>query len=68
MRAKDLEQGIGEYRELVKRKYSIEITQGEAEQQFSELLALFRVIYRPITKFDGDSFSKYNQGNEDERK
>lgn len=67
MRAKDLKQGIEEYKELVKKKYSIEITQGEAEQQFSELLALFRVIDKPIPKFDGDSFSKYNEGNEDER-
>jgi len=64
---KDLEQGIEEYRELVKKKYSIEITQREAEEQFKDLLALFRVIYKPIPKFDGDSFSKYNQGNEDER-
>lgn len=38
---KDLQQGVEEYRELVKKKYSIEITQGEAEEQFSELLALF---------------------------
>jgi len=64
---KGFEQGIEEYKELVKKKYSIEITQEEAEEQFSDLLALFRVIYRPIPGFDGDSFSKYNQRNEDER-
>lgn len=61
-----LDKGIREYRELVKKKYSIEITQGEAEQQFSDLLALFRVIYRPMAKFDGESSSGYNRDNENE--
>ena len=52
MRAKDLKQGIEEYRELIKKKYSLEITQGEAERQFAELLGLFRVIHRPIEELD----------------
>jgi len=63
---RDLRRGVEEYKELVKRKYSIEITQREAEQQFQELLALFRVIYRPMAKFDGESFCKYNHKNENE--
>lgn len=63
---RDLKQGIEEYRELVSKKYSIEITQGEAKQQFEELLALFRVIYRPRAKFDGDAFPRYNRSNDAE--
>jgi len=63
---KDFEQGIEEYKDLVRKKYSIEITQAEAERQFSELLALFRVIYKPIPGFDGEGSSRYNREGEDE--
>ena len=52
MQTKALEQGVREYRELIKKKYSLEITQGEAERQFAELLGLFRVIHRPIEELD----------------
>ena len=61
---KVLKEGIEEYRQLVKRKYSIDISQAQAEQQFKELLALVRVIYKPIKRFDRNDFSKYNAKNE----
>jgi len=61
---KDLKQGIEEYRELVKKKYSIDLTDAQAEQQFRDLLALFQVIYRPMRKFDEHSSSRYNGDNE----
>lgn len=66
MKKKDLKQGIEEYRDLVRKKCSIEITQAEAERQFSELLALVRVIYRPIPRFDGEGSTEYNGEGEHE--
>ena len=53
-------EGIDEYRDLVGRQYSISITHAQAEEQFADLLALFRVIYRPVKAFDKDHLSPYN--------
>ncbi len=57
-------QGIEEYRELIKRKYSLDISHAEAEQGFRDLLSLFQVIYQPIENFDKNDFSQYNQNSE----
>lgn len=58
-------QGIEEYRRLVKKKYSLDISYAQAEEQFADLLALFQVIYRPINNFDKNDISPYNQNGED---
>jgi len=52
--------GVEEYRELIKRKYSLDISHAEAEEGFRDLLSLFQVIYQPIENFDKNGFSKYN--------
>ena len=57
-------QGIEEYRKLVKRKYSLDISDAEAEEGFRDLLSLFRVIYRPMNNFDRNDSSQYNQDGE----
>ncbi len=62
------EEGIQEYRKLVKRKYSLDISYAEAEEGFRDLLSLFQVIYRPIENFDKNGFSKYNQNSESHEK
>ncbi len=54
-------QGIEEYRNLVKKKYSIDISYAQAEEGFRDLLSLFQVIYRPIHNFDSNDSSAYNQ-------
>ena len=60
-------EGIEEYRNLVRKQCSISITDAQAEEQFADLLALFRVIYQPIKTFDRDRHSPYNEnGNTDE--
>ena len=61
-------QGIEEYRKLVKKKYSIDISYAEAEEGFRDLLSLFQVIYRPIENFDKNDFSKYNDNSESHEK
>ncbi len=61
-------EGIQEYRKLVKRKYSLDISYAEAEEGFRDLLSLFQVIYRPIENFDKNGFSKYNQNSESHEK
>lgn len=61
--------GVEEYRKLIKRKYSLDISYAEAEEGFRDLLSLFQVIYQPIENFDKNDFSKYNQSgkNDEER-
>lgn len=61
-------QGIEEYRKLVKRKYSLDISDAEAEEGFRDLLSLFRVIYRPMNNFDRNDSSQYNQDGETNEK
>jgi len=61
-------QGIEEYRELIKRKYSLDISHTEAEEGFRDLLSLFQVIYRPIENFDRNDFSEYNQSGKNNEK
>jgi len=61
-------QGIEEYRKLVKRKYSLDISDAEAEEGFRDLLSLFRVIYRPMNNFDRNDLSSYNQDGETNEK
>jgi len=53
--------GVEEYRKLIKRKYSLDISYAQAEEGFRDLLSLFQVIYQPIEAFDKNDFSKYNQ-------
>lgn len=60
--------GVEEYRELIKRKYSLDISHAEAEEGFRDLLSLFQVIYQPIENFDKNDFSKYNQNSESHEK
>ena len=43
-------QGIEEYRKLVKRKYSLDMSYAEAEEGFRDLLSLFQAIYRPTQR------------------
>jgi hypothetical protein len=66
---KILRRGIEEYRKLVKKKYSLDISYSQAEEGFRDLLSLFQVIYQPIEAFDKNDFSKYNQSgkNNEER-
>lgn len=61
-------QGIEEYRELIKKKYSLDISYTEAEEGFRDLLSLFQVIYQPIEAFDKNDFSKYNQSGKSNEK
>ncbi len=60
--------GVEEYRKLVKRKYSLDISYAEAEEGFRDLLSLFQVIYQPIEAFDKNDFSKYNHNSESHEK
>ena len=60
--------GIEEYRKLIKRKYSLDISHTEAEEGFRDLLSLFQVIYQPIENFDKNDFSKYNQSGKSNEK
>jgi|GEM_PF-3199031 len=53
-------EGIEEYRNLVEEKYSLSLDPAQAEQGFRDLLALFRVIYRPTRKIDGEDSATYN--------
>ena len=62
------EEGIQEYRKLIKEKYSLDISHTEAEEGFRDLLSLFQVIYQPIENFDKNDFSKYNQSSESHEK
>jgi len=55
------EKGIEEYRELIKSKYSLDISYAKAKEGLRDLLSLFQVIYQPIENFDRNDFSKYNQ-------
>ncbi len=51
--------GVEEYRKLIKRKYSLDMSHAEAEEGFRDLLSLFQVIYRPMENLDGNgSFQK----------
>ena len=61
-------QGIEEYRRLVKKEYSIDISYAEAEEGFRDLLSLFQVIYQPINNFDRNDSSEYNQDSETNEK
>ena len=56
--------GVEEYRKLIKRKYSLDISHTEAEDGFRDLLSLFQVIYQPIEAFDKNDSSEYNQNGE----
>lgn len=60
--------GVEEYRELIKRKYSLDISYTGAEEGFRDLLSLFQVIYQPIENFDKNDFSKYNQSESHEKR
>lgn len=51
-------QGIEEYRKLVKRKYSLDMSHAEAEEGFRDLLSLFQAIYRPTEDLNGNALSK----------
>lgn len=62
------EEGIQEYRKLVKEKYSLDISHAEAEEGFRDLLSLFQAIYQPIEAFDKNDFSKYNQSGKSNEK
>lgn len=62
------DEGVEEYRRLVKKKYSLEITQAQAKQGFRDLLSLFQVIYRPMNDFDRSDSSSYNQDGETNEK
>ncbi len=42
--------GIEEYRKLIKRKYSLDMSHAEAEEGFRGLLSLFQAIYRPTER------------------
>ena len=53
--------GIEEYRKLIERKYSLDISHVEAEEGFHDLLSLFDAIYRPINGFDKNDSAAYNQ-------
>lgn len=44
------EQGVKEYRQLVRKKRGVDISFEEAHQQFSDLLLLFKTVYRPMEK------------------
>ncbi len=44
------EEGVKEYQELFKKKYAKEINDKDAQQQFSDLLYLINVVYRPINE------------------
>ncbi len=61
-------QGIEEYRELIKKKFSLDISYAQAEEGFRDLLSLFQVIYQPIEAFDKNGFSKYNQSGKNNEK
>lgn len=61
---KILRRGIEEYRKLVKKKYSLDISYSQAEEGFRDLLSLFQVIYQPIENFDKNDFSQYNENSE----
>ena len=61
-------QGIEEYRKLVKRKCSLDISDAEAEEGFRDLLSLLQVIYRPMNNFDRNDLSSYNQDGETNEK
>ncbi len=54
--------GIEEYRKLIKKKFSLDISYAQAEEGFRDLLSLFQVIYRPIENFDSNDPAAYNQG------
>lgn len=58
------EEGIQEYRKLIKRKYSLDISHSQAEERFRDLLSLFQVIYQPIENFDRNDSSEYNKDSE----
>ncbi len=60
--------GVEEYRELIKRKYSLNMSYAEAEEGFRDLLSLFQVIYQPIENFDRNGFSEYNKDSESHEK
>ena len=60
--------GIEEYKRLIKKKYSLDISQAEAEEGFRDLLSLFQVIYRPMNNFDRNDSSQYNQDGETNEK
>ena len=61
-------EGIEEYRRLIKKKYSIDISYTEAEEGFRDLLSLFQVIYRPMNNFDRNDSAAYNQDSETNEK
>ena len=62
------EEGIQEYRKLIKRKYSLDISHSQAEEGFRDLLSLFQVIYKPIENFDRNDSSEYNKDSESHEK
>jgi len=51
---------IDEYKEIYKRKFGEEITDQEAYEQASNLLRLFKVIYRPLPSEKKNKNSKYS--------
>ena len=44
------EEGVKEYQKLFKEKYRREIRYEEAYEQFSDLLKLFNIVYRPMER------------------
>ena len=61
-------EGIEEYRKLIKKKLSVDISCDEAEEGLRDLLSLFQIIYRPINNFDRNDSSQYNQDGESHEK
>ena len=61
-------EGVEKYRQLFKRKYSVELTRAQAEEGFRDLLSLFQIVYRPMNNFDRNDPSSYNQDGETNEK
>jgi len=62
------EEGIEEYKRLIKKKHSLDISHAEAEEGLRDLLSLFQIIYRPMNNFDRNDSSQYNQSGETNEK
>ncbi len=61
-------EGIEEYKGLIKKKHSVDISYAEAEEGLRDLLSLFQIIYRPMNNFDRNDSSPYNQDGETNEK
>lgn len=61
-------EGIEEYKRLIKKKHSLDISHTEAEEGLRDLLSLFQIIYRPMNNFDRNHLSSYNHDGEKNEK